>query len=65
MNPLQFLKNKTQSLREAVASAPGNLVRTDKFQKGRDFLLDFARVAEPEKRFVQAMTGGLNEGITE
>jgi len=65
MNPIEFLKNKSNRVKEAIASAPSNLVRTDKFQSGRDFLMDFARVPEPEKRFVQAMTGGLNENITE
>lgn len=65
MNPLDFLRSRTESLREAVASAPSNLVRTDRFQDSRDFLLDYAKVNEPEKRFIQSMTGGLNEGITE
>jgi len=65
MNPIDFLKAKSNQVKEAIASAPSNLVRTDKFQKGRDFLMNVTGVPEPEKRFVQAMTGGLNEGITE
>jgi len=65
MNPIDFLKAKSSQVKDAIASAPGNLVRADKFQKGRDFLMNVTGVPEPEKRFVQAMTGGLNEGITE
>lgn len=47
----------------AIQGAPAAIVRTPAFQGARDAVLDAVRAPLPERLFIQAMTGGVRDGV--